>query len=305
MNLPKPLLVSVVGPTAVGKTDFTIKLASYFGSEIISVDSRQFYKEMEIGTAKPSNEELETVPHHLINSHQIHEEVSAGHFEKMAIDLLDKLYQKYRVVFAVGGTGLYFKALWQGLDPVPDVDHQIRKELNHQFEKDGLHFMLEELKAKDIDYFNQVDQRNPQRIIRALEVIRSSGKAFSSFKGKERGVVRNFRNIKIGLKLDRETLYDRINNRMDHMIEMGLFEEAERLYPFRDYNALQTVGYKEIFDYMDEKYDKEECIRLLKRNSRRYAKRQLTWFRQEEDIIWLDPQEIDLAIQRVNEKLSI
>ena len=305
MKLPKPLLVSVVGPTAVGKTDFTIKLATHFGSEIISVDSRQFYKEMEIGTAKPSKKELKKVPHHLINSHHIHEEINAGHFEMLAIDLLNQLYQKHRIAFAVGGTGLYFKALWHGLDPVPKVDHQIRKELNDQFKAEGLHSMLEELKAKDIDYFNQVDQRNPQRIIRALEVVRSSGKPFSSFKGQDRRVVRNFRNIKIGLKLDRETLYDRINNRMDHMIEMGLFEEAERLYPFRDYNALQTVGYKEIFDFMDEKYDKEEAIRLLKRNSRRYAKRQLTWFRQEEDIIWLEPKETDLAIQLINEKLSI
>ncbi|MEQ8239729.1 MAG: tRNA (adenosine(37)-N6)-dimethylallyltransferase MiaA, partial [Cyclobacteriaceae bacterium] len=286
MTSQSSVLISIVGPTAVGKTSFAINLASQLQTEIISVDSRQFYKEMEIGTAKPSKEELEQVNHHFINSQSIHEDYSVGKFEEESKALLKSLFKKYQVIVAVGGAGLFFKSLWHGLDEMPDIDLSQRIALNDQLASSGLAPLLEELRQKDEKYFDVVDKQNHQRVIRALEVIRSTNKPFSDFRKSKPEKPVFYQNIKIGLHLEREILFNRIDERMDKMILSGLFDEAKRLYPFRKHNALQTVGYKEIFDFIDGKYDFEEAVRLLKRNSRRYAKRQQTWFKKESDIRW-------------------
>ena len=288
MNDHKPRLISIVGPTAVGKTALGIELAKELSTEIISADSRQFYQEMEIGTAKPTIEELESAPHHFINSHSINEFYSAGHFERDVLKKLDELFKSNSNVLMVGGAGLYVKAVCEGFDEMPDVDENIRKELNQQFKMDGLASLLQELEERDPIFFDQVDRQNHQRVIRALEVIRSIGKSFATFRNKKPAAKRPFENVKIGLEMSREKLYQRIDDRMDQMIENGLFEEAEKLYTKRELNALQTVGYKEIFGFMENKYDREEAVRLLKRNSRRFAKRQMTWFKRDSEIIWFD-----------------
>ncbi len=299
------LLVSIVGPTAVGKTSFAIRLAKEFGTEILSVDSRQFYREMELGTAKPSKEELKTVKHHFIDSHGIAENINAGQYEKIALELLDKLFQKYAIVIAVGGSGLYFQALWEGMDQIPKLDHSIREQLGQELERNGLDSLLEELKRLDPEYYAIVDQRNPQRVMRALEVIRGTGNAYSTYRRKDKSTNRSFQNLKIGLSMDRDQLYQRINQRMDNMISEGLFEEANRLKSFKDHNALQTVGYTEVFKYLEGHYDRDEAIRLLKRNSRRYAKRQYTWFNRDSEIIWLHPSETTKAEALIRDRLSI
>ena len=287
----KPLLISIVGPTAVGKTALAIDLALWLQTEIISADSRQMYKEMTIGTAKPSEQELAQVKHHFIDSHTIKTLYSAGEFGRDAISRIEELHQNNRSVIAVGGSGLYLKALWEGFDEMPEVNPTLRSELNAVLEQVGLEPLLKELQSKDPIYFEEVDRKNGQRIIRALEVIRTTGNPFSSFRKKKENEL-PYANLKIGLNMERELLFDRINKRMDLMIDEGLFQEASELINFRDHNALQTVGYSEIFNFLDGSYDKEEAIRLLKRNSRRYAKRQLTWFRKYEDIHWFEPNQI-------------
>ncbi|MEP1096454.1 MAG: tRNA (adenosine(37)-N6)-dimethylallyltransferase MiaA [Cyclobacteriaceae bacterium] len=284
-NLDKPILVSIVGPTAVGKTDMALELAEEFGTEIISADSRQFYRELEIGTAKPTPDELSRVRHHFINSHSIEESYNAGQYGRDAQQCLVELFREHKIVLAVGGSGLYLKALWEGFDEIPEVDVAIREELNEHFRQNGLKILLEELKEADPEYYSSVDKNNGQRVIRALEVIRGTGQTFTSFR-KLRISEQPYENLKIGLDMDREVLFHRINERMDAMIRGGLFEEAEKYVSHRNHNALQTVGYTEIFGYLDGTYDKEETIRLLKRNSRRYAKRQMTWFRRYDDIHW-------------------
>lgn len=304
MNLKKNILVSVVGPTAVGKTALAIEIAKYFNTEIVSADSRQFYREMNIGTAKPDKEELAQVKHHFIDSHSIKSHYSVGMYEKEALVLLDELFQRHDVVVLVGGSGLFFKAIWEGFDEMPAVDLELRASLNRWFEEEGLEPMLKELKEKDPEYFGLVDQQNHQRVIRALEVIRSSGETFTSFRKGKAVSNRNFVNLKFGLNMDREILFDRINKRMDLMIDAGLFEEAKALFPYKDHNALQTVGYTEIFNYLEGKYDREEAVRLLKRNSRRYAKRQLTWFRKDEEIKWYQPNESERIIRLIADSLN-
>lgn len=296
----KPLLISVVGPTAVGKTSLAIRLAKEVGAEIISADSRQFYRELTIGTAKPSAEELSMVKHHFIDSHSIAELYSAGQFGRDAKDLIQARHLRGKALIAVGGSGLYFKALWEGFDEMPEVSSEIRNKLIRTFEEQGLELLLTELEKKDPHYYQTVDRHNHQRVIRALEVIRSSGKPFSSFR---KSVTEDlpYHNLKIGLKMDREVLFDRINRRMDDMIEAGLFEEAAQLVPYQEHNALQTVGYSEIFGYLADQYDKDEAIRLLKRNSRRYAKRQLTWFNRYEDIHWFTPSQYDAILELIED----
>jgi len=281
-------LVSIVGPTAVGKTRVAIQVARELDAEIISADSRQIFEEMTIGTAKPSREELALVNHHLIGSWHIEDNYTLGDYEKEALACLDKIFGVQRCALLVGGSGLYVKVIWEGMDEIPEIPPEVRRELVHQENKQGLTSLLIELEKKDPEYFRDVDQKNTHRVIRALEVIRYTNTPFSKFRtGKK--VTRSFKNLKIGLQLEREDLNKRIDERMDQMIQDGLFEEATRLYPYRHQNALQTVGYKEIFDFMDEKYDREEAIRLMKRNSRRYAKRQMTWFKRDRQITWFDP----------------
>ena len=281
-------MISVVGPTAIGKTVKAIEIAEHLGTEIISADSRQFYRETSIGTAKPTPPELSRIKHHFIDSHSISDFYSAGAFERDALDLLTRLFETNSLVVAVGGSGLYLKALWHGFDDMPEVKDGLREQLNEEFVQNGIEPLLNELKEHDSIYYDQVDRMNHQRVIRALEVIRSTGKPFSAFRQSEPINERPFRNIKIGLEMEREQLYERIDKRMDQMISAGLFNEAEGLYQYKEMNALQTVGYKEIFDFMDGKYDREEAVRLLKRNSRRYAKRQMTWFKADPEIKWFD-----------------
>lgn len=283
----KPLLVSIVGPTAVGKTSLAIETAHHFETEIVSADSRQFYRELKIGTAKPSQEELEEVPHHFINSHSINHDYNAGAYERDAKELLEVLFKKYHMIIAVGGSTLYLKALWEGFDEMPSVPNKVREGLNEEFSSHGLQKLLLELQKLDPDYYVEVDKNNAQRVIRALEVIRATGKPFSSFRLSKKKEL-PYRNLKIGLSMEREVLFDRINQRMDVMIREGLFEEVQSLSSFRNHNALQTVGYSEIFDHYAGEYDRDEAVRLLKRNSRRYAKRQLTWFRKYPDIHWFE-----------------
>ena len=283
----KPLLVSVVGPTAVGKTQLAVKIAVEFNTEIISADSRQFYRELTIGTAKPKSEQLTASKHHFIDSHSIRETYSAGQFGRDATALLNSLFKKFSIVVAVGGSGLYLKSLWEGFDEIPQVPFHIRQELARDFKKGGLNKLLQELWLSDREYYEAVDKNNGQRIIRALEVIRGTSRPFSSFR-KSISKDKPYRQLTIGISMDRKSLFERIDRRMDTMIDSGLFEEARSLYRYREHNALQTVGYSEIFDHMNGSYDKEETIRLLKRNSRRYARRQITWFRTHKDIHWFE-----------------
>ena len=292
LKMESKTLICIVGPTAVGKTSVAIKLAGWLGCEIISADSRQFYKEMELGTAKPTLDELRTVPHHFINNLSIEENYDVGLFEKQVLEKLNDIFKTYNTALMVGGSGMFVDTVCYGLDQFPNVPEQVRLGLNQELQEKGIEALQKELKETDPEYFEIVDVQNPQRITRALEVIRFTGKKFSSFRKGERAK-RPFSIIKIGLEMERSVLYERIDNRMDLMIDTGLFEEAESLIDYRNHNALQTVGYKEIFPFLDGDYNKEEAIRLLKRNSRRYAKRQLTWFKRDSEIQWFSPDQED------------
>lgn len=293
-----------MGPTAVGKTDLCVQLAKHFDTEIISADSRQFFREMQIGTAKPTPEEQQGVKHHFVDSHRITEEYSAGAFEQDVLTLLEQLFRQQNVVLMTGGSGLYVRAVLEGMDEMPEVDPQVREELTEKYEQEGLEPLLDQLQQLDPLYFAQVDKANPQRVIRALEVCQSSGHPYSSFRKSER-TERPFNIIKIALTRDRAELYSRIDQRMDLMLEQGLLEEAKALYPYREHNALQTVGYKEIFDFMEGKYEWEEAVRLLKRDSRRYAKRQLTWFsKHPEEYTWFHPEQWQEIVAYINERMS-
>lgn len=291
-------LISIVGPTAVGKTAFCIEVAKAFQTEIISADSRQFFKEMEIGTAKPTDQELASAKHHFINSHSIHELFNAGAYEKKALQLIEELFEKREFLILTGGSGLYVQAVTEGMSEMPVIDTDIRDGLNKKLREEGLAELLAELSEVDPEYFGVVEKTNPQRIVRALEVWHQTGKKYSDYR-KTKASERPFKVIKIGLEREREELYVRINQRMDQMVEAGLFEEVESLIAHRNHNALQTVGYKEVFDFLDGIYDKEEAIRLLKRNSRRYAKRQMTWFRRDEGITWFHPNQTKEVIEYV------
>ncbi|WP_266202494.1 tRNA (adenosine(37)-N6)-dimethylallyltransferase MiaA [Pontibacter kalidii] len=303
INKQQKHLVVVVGPTAVGKTDLCVQLAKHYRTEIISADSRQFYREMSIGTAKPTPGEQQGVKHHFVDSHSITEEYSAGAFEQEALALLERLFQKHDVVILTGGSGLYVRAVLEGMDQMPETDPAVREQLREQYEQKGLQPLLDKLQQLDSFYFEQVDKANPQRVVRALEVCLSSGQPYSSFR-KSGQQERPFNSIKIALNRDRAELYSRIDQRMDLMLAQGLPEEAERLYPYRQHNALQTVGYKEIFDFLEGKYDWDEAVRLLKRNSRRYAKRQLTWFsKNPEEYTWFHPQHWQEIVAYINERM--
>lgn len=280
-------LLVVVGATAVGKTAYCLELAKKLQTVIISADSRQFYREMNIGTAKPSAEELAEVQHYFINSHSITENYNVGQYEKDVLALLPSLFEKYPTVILTGGSGLYIDAVCKGIDDMPEIPENLREELGKRLENEGLSSILETLQALDLAYYEQVDRANTQRVLRAVEVCLASGKPYSSFR-KNTAAKRPFEIEKIGLDRNREELYRRIDARMDMMLAQGLLEEAKKLLPYREHNALQTVGYKEIFDFLDGQYDWKVCVELLKRNSRRYAKRQMTWFRRDEQINWLE-----------------
>lgn len=296
-------LIVVVGPTAVGKTTLSIKLAQYFQTTIISADSRQFYKEMNIGTAKPSHEELSQAPHHFINSHSIADDYTAGDFEREAIHLLTELFQKNDVVIAVGGSGLFVKALTEGLDDLPKAPEEIRNALNRRFEIEGLEPLKEQLKQIDPEYYEKADINNPQRVIRALEVYESSGNPIS-FYLKNQKLSRPFQIITIGLNMDRSALYEKINYRVDLMMEAGLLDEVKSLQPYRNKPALLTVGYAEIFDYLDGNIDLNEAVSLIKQNSRRYAKRQITWFKKYGNTTWFEPHDEQKILNYIKENIK-
>uniref|UniRef100_UPI004047D5D4 tRNA (adenosine(37)-N6)-dimethylallyltransferase MiaA n=1 Tax=Algoriphagus sp. TaxID=1872435 RepID=UPI004047D5D4 len=283
-------LILVVGPTAVGKTDLCLKLAKKFQTEILSCDSRQFYREMNRGTAKPSLQELAEVPHHFINNLSITDSYDVRKYEEEALDLLSHLFQKHQVVLMTGGTGLFADAVVHGMDEIPEVAAQIRQEIIQEYQSKGLSWLQGAVKMVDPEFYEQVDQANPQRLMRALEVWKGTGLKFSGFRTKKKAV-RPFEVIKIGLDRPREELYQRIDQRMEAMLAEGLYEEAESLFEKRGLNALQTLGYTEVFDFFEGKYDQMELVRLLKRNSRRYAKRQLTWFKRDAQICWFHPDE--------------
>lgn len=299
----KNFLIVIAGPTAVGKTKSSVNLAHELQCEIISADSRQFFKELVIGTAKPTWEEMGGVTHHFVDFISINREFSAGKFEVETLDLLPKLFQKTNRVIITGGSGLYIQAVCQGMNDIPIVDHRFREELYEELDIHGLQLLLEELKTKDLAYYNFVDKSNPQRIIRALEVCRGTGKPYSSFRLDHKSK-RDFKILKIGLNRGRQELFLRIDLRIDEMIKAGLFEEAQSLYKKSHLNALKTVGYKEIFKYLDGAYDKAETVRLLKRNSRRYAKRQLTWFKKDLEFTWFHPDNHDQILNHINMEIN-
>lgn len=286
-------LITIIGPTAIGKTALSIALAQHFGCDIISCDSRQFFKEMKIGTAVPNEEELASAPHHFIQNKSIFESYSVGDFEQEALAKLDELFPKNNIQIMVGGSGLYVDAVLKGFDDFPDIDDSVRTEINAKYDDLGIEFLQEQLQNLDSEYYQKLQTenpqtlQNPQRMKRFVEVCLGTGKPYSSFIGKRKNV-RNFTPIIIGLEADREIMYNRINQRVDIMLNEGLLAEVESLYPNKHLNALQTVGYRELFDYFDGKITLEFAIEQVKMNTRRFAKRQITWFKRTENVSWFD-----------------
>ena len=299
----KKYLIIIGGPTASGKTALAIQLAQYFKTEILSADSRQFFREMSIGTAKPTPEELSQAPHHFINNLSIHDDYSVGDYEKEALTLLDTLFQTKNTAIMVGGTGLYIRAVCDGLDEFPDVALSIRENWEHIFETQGIEILQNKLQEVDFEYFKEVDIFNSKRLIRALSVWSASGQPFSSFRkgGKEK---RHFEPIYITLDLPREVHYDRINRRVDMMVADGLIDEVKSLWPFKHLNALQTVGYTELFDHFEHKMSLEEAIDKIKQHSRNYAKRQMTWFRKDPHWQRFLPNNFDEIVEYIKEMLK-
>lgn len=290
-----------MGPTAVGKTAVSLQLATAFHTEIISADSRQIYRELEIGTAKPSLEELTRIKHHFINSHSIREQYDAGSYGRDALVLMDELFQTRDTVILCGGSGLYIKAVLEGFDEMPDIPEGLRAELVASYNKHGLPWLQQKLHQLDPEFYEAVDQQNPQRLIRALEINYASGKSVLEWRKKNKREL-PFSVTKVGLSLERDELYHRIDSRMDKMVEDGLFNEASEFFSLRHLPALQTVGYQEIFDFMEGKYNRAEALRLLKRNSRRYAKRQLTWFKKDAEITWFDASDYDRIVKFIQQQ---
>ena len=285
----KRLLV-IVGPTGSGKTDLSIRLAGHYAAPILSTDSRKVYRGMPIGTAQPTNEQLKAIEHHFIATLDIQQDFNCGQYEVQALELLRQLFVRHDTVIAVGGSGLYVKALCEGMDDLPEADPELRRTLRQRLANEGLESLGEELKRLDPVYYAQVDRSNPARVVRALEVCLQTGMPYSRQRTGIRRA-RPFEIVKIGVDLPREELYDRINRRVDRMLADGLEAEARALYPYRELNALQTVGYREFFDYFDGRIGYDEAVELIKRNSRRYAKRQLTWFRRDPEIRWFRPDD--------------
>jgi len=296
-------LIILLGPTGVGKTDLSIELAKYYNTEIISCDSRQIYKEMCIGTAVPDRQTLETVPHHFIRSHSIHDYYNASKFETEVLEKLELLFQNKEVVIMTGGSMMYIDALCKGIDDLPEVDDELRQSLMLRMETEGIESLRNELKYHDPAYYSKVDLRNPKRILHALEICLMTGKPYSTFRTNQTRV-RPFKIIKLGLNRDREVLYNRINQRVDSMFNEGLEQEARSLYAFRELNSLNTVGYRELFDCFDGKITMEEAKEKIKANSRKYARKQLTWFRHDPEITWFTPEMKEEIIAFANLQLN-
>jgi tRNA dimethylallyltransferase len=285
----KNILIVLLGPTGVGKTDISVEIASSLKCEIISADSRQFFQEMKIGTAVPDDDQLKAINHHFIQFKSIHDYYSVSLFERDVLQLLPELFIKNKITLLTGGSGMYIDAVCNGIDDIPDVDPMSREKYITKYDEEGIEGLRVSLKLLDPDHYAKVDLKNHKRIIRALEICESTGMPYSSFL-KNQKKDRTFKIIKIGLKRDREDLYNRINTRVDNMVKMGLEEEALSLYKYKNLNALNSVGYKEFFDFFDRKITREKAIELIKRNSRRYAKRQMTWWGKDKEIIWFNPE---------------
>ncbi|OJW68017.1 MAG: tRNA (adenosine(37)-N6)-dimethylallyltransferase MiaA [Candidatus Amoebophilus sp. 36-38] len=304
-QLPNRCLIVVVGPTAVGKTDLCIQIAKYFQTEIVSADSRQYYQGMRIGTAQPTMEQRHQVVHHFIDCFPIDTFYSAGKFGQEALELINHLFNKHQSLILTGGSSLYVQAVCEGLDAMPDIPIALRACLNQRLQQEGIEVLRQELARYDPAYYQVVDLNNPQRIVRALEICLATGKTYSAYRLRNNpSNVRPFKIIKIGLDLDRKLLYERIDERVDQMVEQGLLEEVTALYPYKTVHALQTVGYQELFGYLDNQYSLEEAISLIKRNTRRYAKRQLTWFRKQTDIQWFHPNDLEAILAYINQVAS-
>ncbi len=297
----KKYLISIVGPTAVGKTSMAIALAKHYKTVILSADSRQFYKEISIGTAKPSEAELAEVPHYFIGNKSVSENYSAGDFERDALDLLQTLFETYDKVVLVGGSGLYIKALWEGLDEMPEVDETFRNELIANYEKNGLSYLQNALLQLDEEKYQSIDIQNPQRLMRAIEIASQTTPEIRK-KNSEKRSKRQFEVIKIALNEDRNVLYDKINRRVDNMLEMGLLAECKAMLPYKDHYALKTVGYKEIFAFFDGIHSFEKAVELIKQHSRNYAKRQITWFKRELDLIWFNPNALGIICEYIDKR---
>ncbi|MBI2269761.1 MAG: tRNA (adenosine(37)-N6)-dimethylallyltransferase MiaA [Bacteroidetes bacterium] len=299
----KKFLLVIAGPTAIGKTSLAIRLAKLFQTEIISADSRQFFREMNIGTAKPSDKELAEIKHHFINTISVTDDYDAGQYEHQASELINELFKKHALVILAGGSGMYINAVCNGFDDIPEVNENIREPLNTTYKKEGIIPLQEQLSKLDPGYYNTIDLNNPQRLIRALEICLSTGLPYSSFR-KGKGKPRDYSIIKIGLNTDREQLYKRINQRVDEMIEAGLIDEVKNLTKYKHLNALQTVGYKELFNHLDGEQSLEKAIEQIKQNTRNFAKRQLTWFRKDGSIKWFEPADTNAIIDYVAYQIS-
>lgn len=285
MNTKKTVII-IAGPTASGKTALSLQLAKHYNTEIISADSRQCFKELNIGVAKPTEQELQSVKHYFINSHSIYDNVNAQVFEKYALKAVEEIFEKNDVAIMVGGTGMYIKAFCEGLDAIPEINADIRNEIINSYKTKGLEWLQTEVKKTDPEFWQQAEQNNPQRLIRALEVKKSAGISIIQFRKSEK-MQRDFEIIKVGIDLPKEQLHQNINQRVDEMIKNGLIAEARSLQNFKNLNALQTVGYKEIFEFLDNKYDLQTAIEKIKLRTKQYAKRQLTWFRKDREIKWI------------------
>jgi len=296
-------LIVLLGPTGVGKTDLSISLAQKYNTSIVSSDSRQIYKEMNIGTAVPEQEYLDKVKHYFIGELSIHDYYNSWEYEKQAVAKIEELHESSDVVLLVGGSMMYIDAVCNGIDDIPTIAPELRAKIITQYEEQGLDVIREQLKELDPVFYEEVDLNNAKRVIHAVEVCLQSGKAYSSLRTNE-GKKRSFEIIKIGLNRDREELYNRINKRVDIMLADGLEEEARGLYPFKHLNSLNTVGYKELYGYFDEEYDFDEAVRLIKRDSRRYAKRQLSWFNRDKDIMWFNPDDEKQILEAIDKKIS-
>ncbi|WP_242205460.1 tRNA (adenosine(37)-N6)-dimethylallyltransferase MiaA [Aestuariivivens insulae] len=297
-------LISIIGPTAIGKTALSIKLAQHFNTEIISADSRQFFKEMQIGTAAPTQAELAQAKHHFIHHKSVQDQYNVGAFERDALLCLDELFKNHNIVIMVGGSGLYVDAVTKGLDDFPDVDESIRKTLNQDLETKGLEHLQKQLEMLDPKSYGTIAIDNPHRVIRALEICIGTGKPYSSYLNKK-NTNRPFKTITIGLHAERAIIYDRINQRVDMMVEEGLIDEVKALLPYQHLNALNTVGYKELFNYFSGAWTLDFAISEIKKNSRRFAKRQLTWFKKQEEAIWFDYlTPVDAIIKKVHSTIN-
>lgn len=297
----KNFLIVILGPTGVGKSELSCEIASYFDAEIISADSRQFYREMTIGTAVPDANQREKAVHHFVQFISVTEYYSASLFERSVLELLESLYKNGNLAVMTGGSGMYIDAVINGIDDIPDIDPEARQKYNEKFRTEGIESLRSELRVIDPEYYKAVDLRNHKRIIRALEIYESTGHRYSEFLSKKK-VVRDFGTIKIGLKRDKEELYARINSRVEQMINMGLEQEAKDLYKFRNLNPLKSVGYREFFEMFDGKISREKAIELIKRNSRHYAKRQMTWWNRDKDILWFNPDAVQDIINYIEFK---